>query len=79
MIILSDDGFCTAPHGWARNAHRYSITALARVSIKGAMVILRAFAVFRLITSSKFVGCWTGKSAGFAPFSSLAIWSTESA
>src|SRR5439155_13413069 len=26
------------------------------------------FAVFKLITSSNFVGCSTGRSAGFAPF-----------
>ena len=31
------------------------------------MVSPSAFAVFRLITSSNFVGCSTGKSAGFAP------------
>ena len=27
-----------------------------------------AFAVFRLMTSSNLVGCWTGRLAGFAPF-----------
>ena len=31
----------------------------------------RVFAVLRLITSSNFVGCSTGKSAGFAPFTYL--------
>ena len=30
-----------------------------------------AFAVLRLITSSNFVGCSTGRSAGFAPFQDL--------
>jgi hypothetical protein len=34
----------------------------------GGMVRPRAWAVFRLITSSNFIGCSTGKSAGLAPF-----------
>ena len=33
----------------------------------GGMVRPRSFAVFRLITSSKVVGCSTGRSAGLAP------------
>ena len=32
------------------------------------MVSPSAFAVFMLITSSNFVGCSTGQSAGLAPF-----------
>ena len=31
------------------------------------MVIPRALAVLRLMTSSNFVGCSTGRSAGLAP------------
>jgi hypothetical protein len=31
-----------------------------------------AFAVLRLITNSNWVGCRTGRSAGFAPFKNLA-------
>src|SRR6516162_8665447 len=31
-----------------------------------------ALAVLRLVTSLNTVGCWTGRSAGFAPFRSLA-------
>jgi hypothetical protein len=57
---------CTA----ANNPH--SITSSARVSSKGAMVRPSPLADLRLITSSNRVGCWTGKSAGLAPFSSLA-------
>ena len=30
-----------------------------------------AFAVLRLMTSSNLVGCWTGRSAGLAPFNIL--------
>jgi hypothetical protein len=35
------------------------------------MVKPSALAVFRLITSSNFVGCSTGRSAGLAPFKIL--------
>ena len=35
------------------------------------VVSRRAWAVFRLITNSNFVGCSTGRSAGFAPFQNL--------
>jgi hypothetical protein len=37
----------------------------------GGIVGPSAFAVLRLITSSNFVACWTGRSAGFAPFQDL--------
>ena len=37
------------------------------VDVDGGTVSPSAFAVFRLITSSKCVGCKTGISAGFAP------------
>jgi len=38
------------------------------------MVRPRALAVLRLITSSNFIGCSTGTSAGLAPFRSLSTW-----
>src|SRR5215469_2273004 len=47
------------------------ITSSARVSSDGGIVRPRALAVLRLITSSNFVGCSTGRSAGLAPFSIL--------
>src|SRR6185295_1737693 len=47
---------------------RHSITSSARVSIAAGTVTPSTFAVWRLITNSNFVGCWTGRSAGFAPF-----------
>src|SRR6185312_4141952 len=47
--------------------HRYSITSSARVSSDGGTSRPSALAVSRLITSSNFVGCWTGRSAGLAP------------
>jgi hypothetical protein len=54
----------------------YSMTSSARASTAGGMVIPSALAVFRLITSSNFVGCSTGRSAGLAP---LRILSTNAA
>src|SRR5262249_32104573 len=46
----------------------YSITWSARANSEGGMVSPSAFAVLRLITSSNFVGCSMGRSAGLAPF-----------
>src|SRR5262249_38503003 len=45
----------------------HSITSSARASSVGGMVSPRASAVLRLMTSSNFVGCITGRSAGWAP------------
>jgi hypothetical protein len=44
------------------------ITLSARTSTFGGIVRPICFAVLRLITSSNFVGCSTGRSAGLAPF-----------
>jgi len=46
----------------------YSMTSSARVSSVGGMLRPIALADFKLITSSKRVGCSTGSSAGLAPF-----------
>src|SRR6266446_8603613 len=45
----------------------HSITSSAIASTPGGTVRPSALAVLRLITSSNFVGCQTGKSAGFSP------------
>ena len=45
----------------------YSITSSASESRLSEILRPSAFAVLRLTTSSNFVGCWTGKSAGLAP------------
>src|SRR5262245_11333880 len=45
----------------------HSITSSARASSIGGISRPSALAVARLITSSKRVGCTTGRSAGFAP------------
>jgi hypothetical protein len=46
----------------------YSMTSSARARSVGGTSSPRAFAVFRLITSSYLVGACTGRSAGFSPF-----------
>src|SRR5215471_16969985 len=45
----------------------HSITSSARPSSIGGTVRPIVLAVFRLITSSNLVGCWTGRSPGFSP------------
>jgi hypothetical protein len=47
--------------------HRYSITSSASASNVGGKSRPSAFAVERLMTISNFVGCATGRSAGFSP------------
>src|SRR5262245_30147187 len=47
----------------------HSITSSARPSSIGGTMRPIVLAVFRLITSSNLVGCWTGRSAGFSPMS----------
>src|SRR5262245_14730255 len=55
------------------SASRHSITS-ARASRVSGTVRPSAFAVLRLITSSKLVGCSTGRSAGLAPFRILSTY-----
>src|SRR6202035_4383679 len=45
----------------------HSITSSARERVEGGTVRSSASAVLRLTTSSKVVGCCTGRSAGLAP------------
>jgi hypothetical protein len=49
----------------------YSITSSARSMSDNGTSTPIALAVLRLITNSNFVGCSTGRSAGFAPRSSM--------
>src|SRR5262249_20379173 len=51
-----------------RHSHLHLITFSARIITTGGIVRPSTFAVLRLIISSNFVGCSTGRSAGFAPF-----------
>ena len=50
---------------------RHSITSSARASSCGRTVIPNSFAVLRLMTSSSFVGCMTGKIGGLGPIEDL--------
>jgi hypothetical protein len=43
------------------------MTSSARATINGGIVRPSSSAVLRLMTSSKVVGCWTGRSAGSIP------------
>ena len=58
LEVESDGAVCEgAPvHYWT--------TSSARSSTDGGIASPSAFAVFRLMTNSNFVGCSTGKSAG---------------
>ena len=58
----SEAGSCTAT-----NRTPHSITSSARVKNDSGIVKLSIFAVFRLNTSSNFVGCSTGISPGAIP------------
>lgn len=57
-----------------RTSRRQLITASARASSGCGIVSPSAFAVFRLIMSSNFVGCSTASSAGLAPFRILSTY-----
>src|SRR5262245_22166586 len=48
-------------------ASTHSITSSARAKMDGGTSIPIALAALRLTTNWNFVGCSTGKSAGFAP------------
>ena len=52
-----------------RRQPRGHATASARTSSDCGTVMPSAFAVLRLITSSNFVACSTGRSPGFGPLS----------
>jgi len=60
-----------AARSWARPqrpfAPPHSMTSSARPSSGNGIVSPSALAVLRLITSSTFTACWTGRSAGLAP------------
>ena len=59
-FLLPDDGRAPLDRHW--------ISSSARPSSDGGIVSPSALAVLRLITSSNFVGCSTGRSPGLAPW-----------
>src|SRR5262249_1432936 len=52
-------------------ATSHSITSSARPISGSGTVMPSALAVLRLMISSTFVDCWTGKSAGLSPLRTL--------
>ena len=58
----------------SRHCAVYSITSSARESSVGGIVRPSVLAVCRLMTSSNFVGCSTGRSAGLSPFRILSTY-----
>src|SRR5262249_48094286 len=68
LLRLPQQRQCRAPKSHDELAPLHSITSSARPSSDGGTERPSAFAVPRLITSSTFVNCWTGRSAGFSPF-----------
>jgi hypothetical protein len=58
---------------------RYSITLSARSRNASGIVRPSVLAVFRLTSSSNFVGCWTGSSPGLAPGLSHAVFPPDAA
>jgi len=57
---------CTVKLG-ASYTDAYLITLVACSRTADGIVTPRAFAVFKLMTKSNFLGCSTGRSAGVAP------------
>jgi hypothetical protein len=47
--------------------HRYSMTSSARPDRGSGTVMPNSLAVLRLMKSSTWVACWTGRSAGLSP------------
>ena len=71
-------GLCAIQAGRTFNRDRYGtsdywITSSARTKSEVGIVMLSALAVLRLMTSSNFVACKTGISAGLAPLRILPV------
>src|SRR5215471_1669238 len=63
-----------SPHAFRLTTHAYRITLSARYCTLGGIVRPICLAAFRLMTSSNFLGCSTGRSPGFAPFTILSTY-----
>ena len=50
-----------------RSDYSYSMTSSASICVEIGTSIPSSLAVFILMTNSNFVGCLTGRSAGFSP------------
>ena len=58
----------------ANQKSHHLMTLSARASTLGGIVRPICLAAFRLMISSNFFGCSTGRSAGFAPFKILSTY-----
>src|SRR5262249_21726087 len=58
----------------AERATCHSISSLANAGSRSGTSRPSAFAVFRLITSSNLVGCWTGRSDALTPLRILSTY-----
>src|SRR5262249_34361087 len=79
MAATSAAIISNAPSGHAAEsqdelAASHSITSLANASSRSGTLRPSAFAVFRLITSSNLIGCWTGRSDALAPLRILSTY-----
>ena len=57
----------------AANKFHYLIISSARAKSVGGIVNPSALVVFRLMTSSNLMLCWTGRSAGLAPLRTFMV------
>ena len=64
-LVVAPDPFFSSRRGQLAALH--SITSSARATSVSGKVTPSALAALRLMTSSIFVTCWTGRSAGFSP------------
>jgi hypothetical protein len=70
-LFVTKQAGCSSTDQGRREATSYAITSSALTISDCGKVIPSTFAVLRLRTSLNLVGCSTGRSAGFAPFSIL--------
>jgi tripartite-type tricarboxylate transporter receptor subunit TctC len=78
LADLGGDVLALSPADFGSRRNRecaavHSITSSARASREGGTSTPSALAVLRLITSSSFVTCCTGRSAGFSPLSTRPV------
>jgi hypothetical protein len=71
LVIRAFGAHCHEETHAPQQTADYSTTSSAAAIIADGMIRPSAWAVFRLMTNSNFVGCSTGRSAGRAPFNSL--------
>jgi SAM domain (Sterile alpha motif) len=71
LRYLTDQDLESGTSNWNEFPPSHSITSSARSRIVVGIVSPSVLAVLRLMSNSNLVGCTTGRSAGFAPFTIL--------